>query len=416
MNIAKDILNSQTTKGSDTMNIMKDNPNSQTTKGSDTKKGIIPKTETKGVDFCEMKNNFYIIRSDFGCYMKTRSLNKGSGVSIFNLHLSCKDGDHYIGHENGYFYIIRGNEYRKVKDLTTDREGKMYKLHPNCQGGDHYFSANGKFYIIFKKRGIYRRTTDMTENWHPVEYKLHPDCSKGIYYWGHTHSLYFLRPGSDWGVQYCGSKDFSTDKFSVVYSAHSDVLNFLPGGLSVTKGPVFGIWENIKTMTNDSNTAVEWTKKINKKVGYNKKKMSEITHSWKIDASASIETGGLAKLIAQCQFSFSAEYGGSHVSTESESWNTMTEEEEELKFKLEPKQSVYLWQFKMGLGKDQVLFCRNIKINHDINPPTDNPLPQTQKKKNNEDDEKKITNDPKPPTEVLLPPAQHKKRITKCFR
>ncbi|ROI79958.1 hypothetical protein DPX16_0567 [Anabarilius grahami] len=387
-------------------------------------RGIIPKSKTKGVDFCEMKNNFYIIRSDFGCYMKTRNLNKGPGVSIFNLHLSCKDGDHYIGHENGYFYIIKGNKYRRVKNLTTDREGKMYDLHPDWQGGDHYFSANGKFYIICKEKGTYRRTTDMTKkDSHPVEYDLHPDCRNGLYYWGHTHSLYFLEQVSEWGVQYCGSKDFSSDKFRkdklLKYSAHSDVLNFLPGGLSVTIGPVFYTWEHVKTITNDSDrTKVEWTKKINKKVGYDKEKMSEITKNWKIAASAMIETGELAKLIAKMQFSFSAEYGGSHVSTEKESWNEATEEEEELKFELEPKESVYLWQFKMGLGKEQVLFCRNIKINHDKDPPTDNPLPTAENKKNKEDDEHdlKITNDPKPPSGVPLPPAQkNKNRITKCF-
>ncbi|XP_051762702.1 uncharacterized protein LOC127519197 isoform X3 [Ctenopharyngodon idella] len=349
------------------------------TKDSAKRKGIIPKTETKGVDFCEMKNYFYIIRSDFGCYMRTRNLNKGSDVSIFNLHLSCKDGDHYIGHEDGHFYIIKGNKYRRVKDLTTDSNAIMYDLHPNCQGGDHYFSADGKFYIIFKEKSIYRKTTDLSKDSNAEEYKLHASCRNGLYYWGHIHRFYFLKPGSEWGVEFCSSTDFSKDKFSGVYSAHPDVLNFLPGGLSITKGPAFGNWENIKTITNDSNTLVKWTKKINKKVGYNKEKMSQITRSWKIDTTASIGTGELAKLIAMCQFSFSAEFGGSNVNTENESWNKMTEEEEELTFDLKPQERLYLWQYQLGIGKESVLFCRDLTINHNKNPPADIPLPTVQK-------------------------------------
>ncbi len=93
----------------------------------------------------------------------------------------------------------------------------------------------------------------------------------------------------------------------------------------MTKGPAFGIWENIKTITNDSNTPVTWQKKVIKRVGYNKETVSQITHNWKMSTSA--ESKDLFGLIVKYQFSFSTEYGGSHVSTENESWNEATEVE-----------------------------------------------------------------------------------------
>ncbi|KAL1252287.1 hypothetical protein QQF64_020083 [Cirrhinus molitorella] len=185
--------------------------------------------------------------------------------------------------------------------------------------------------------------------------------------------FFFLKSNSEWGVEcYSGLNNKKH------YSVHPDVLNFLPGGLSVTKGPAVGMWENIKTIINDSNTPVTWQKKITKKVGYSKEKMTQITHNWKIETSASIKSGELAKLITKLQFSLSLEYGGSHVSSENEIWNEETEEEEMLTFELKPKESVYLWQYKLGLGQESVLFCRHLKITNEPNPPTEAPLPSAQ--------------------------------------
>ncbi|KAK9970004.1 hypothetical protein ABG768_028144 [Culter alburnus] len=351
---------------------------------------IIPKSKTKGIDICGAGHYCYIIRSDLGCYMKTSDLNSGSYISIFSLHPACKDGDHYLADKDGYFYIIKGNNYRRVKNLTTDSNAKVYSFHPNCQGGDHYFSTFSHFYIIFKEKGTYRITTDMNTDSDAEEFNLHPDCRNGLYYWGMHLApstyinndfilhCYFLKPGSEWGVEFCTIIDLSKDNLFGVYSVHPDVLNFLPGGLSVTKGPAFGIWENIKTISNDSNTPVKWAKKITKKVGWNKEKMTQITKNWKIARSGSIETGALAKLITNLHFSISGEYGRSHVSTENESSNEMKEEEEEFTFELKPDESVYLWQYRMGLGEEPVLFCRDLKITSDPNPPTEVPLPPAQ--------------------------------------
>ncbi|KAG1949931.1 uncharacterized protein LOC120480593 [Pimephales promelas] len=337
---------------------------------------IVPKSKTKGTDFCGMGDwNYYIIRSDLGCFMQSNNLNRGYNVSIFSLHPSCQNGDYYIGDWNGNFYIIKGNSYRRVKNLTTDSDAEVFTLHPNCQGGDHYLATTKYFYIIFQEKGTYRRTTDMNHDSEGTEYNLHPNCKDGLYYWGVQHLLSFIKPVSDWGVEFYSGTDLNKDECVGVYSFHPDVLNFLPGGLTVTKGPAFGVWENIKTVTNDSNTPVTWRKKVNKKVGYNKEKMTQITHNWKISSSVTCQSAELAALIAKVQFTFSAEYVDSHVSTEKQSWNEATEEEEQLSFELKPNKSVYLWQYKLGLGEEPVLFCRDLKITDDPNPPTGVPLP-----------------------------------------
>ncbi|XP_052454358.1 uncharacterized protein LOC128014694 [Carassius gibelio] len=342
-------------------------------------KGIIPKSKAKGTDFCAEGKYHYIIRSDLGCYMQTIDVKEGLDISIFSLHPACQNGDHYLGSGDGSFFIIKGKSFRRVNNLTRDSDAKVYSLHPNCQGGDHYFSTFGScYYIIFQEKGTYRITTDLHQDTKGEEHKLHSNCRNGLYYWGMPKRCFFLKPVSDWGVEFCGSNDISKEQCFGVYSVHPDVLNFLPGGLSVTKGPAFGIWENIKTITNDSMTPVTWQKRINKKVGYNKEKISQITHNWKVAISSSIESGDLSTLIAKCQFSFSAEYGGSHVSTENESWNEATEVEEQLTFELKPNESLYLWQYRLSLGQEPVLFCRDLKICNKPNPPTEVPLPPAQ--------------------------------------
>ncbi|KAL1277269.1 hypothetical protein QQF64_023942 [Cirrhinus molitorella] len=350
--------------------------------------GIIPKSEANGTDICAFNNYYYIIRSDLCCYMRTSGLNESSDISIFSLHPACQNGDHYIGGDS-YFHIIKGDSCRRVTNLTTDGESVVYNLHTKCQGGDHYFAAFGYFYIIFRKKGTYRRTTNMNYDLHAEEHTLHSNNSEGLYYWGPPYykrngkpngsqllsCCYFLKPVSKWGVEFCTGPDLSKDKYTAVYSVHPSVLNFLPGGLwQLNYCPAIGIWQNIKTITNDSTTPVTWQKKVTKIVGYNKEKISQITHNWKIDASFRTESENLAKLIAKLQFSLSAGYGYSSVSIEKESWNEATEEEELLTFELKPNESLYLWQYKLCHGHEPVLYCCDLKINNDPNPPTVVPL------------------------------------------
>lgn len=352
--------------------------------GDGTMTGIVPRGKTKGVDICGMQVYTYIIRSDLGCYMTIENLSKDPKISIAKLHPSCQNADHYVcDHLTCYFYIIKGKSFRKVTDLSTDDKAVVGELHPKFQGGDHYFSVSGSFFVIFKEKGICLTTKDLDKDSNTVEIKVHPNCNTGLYYWstsddsvykGYRPQLrYFLKPTLEWGVEYCETEELTKEKPNV-YSLHPDVVNFLPGGLSITQGPAIGRWEIIKTITNDSDSSMKWSQKIVKKVGYNKEKMKEIAHNWKIGASASIESGELAGLIAKVQFSLSAEYGGSHVSTVKENWDEATEVEENVEMVLEPDKSVYLWQYRLNLGDEPVLFCRDLYVDNDPNPPAKVPV------------------------------------------
>lgn len=346
--------------------------------------GIVPRNKIRGVDICGKEVYTYIIRSDLGCYMTVTNLSKDSVISIERLHPSCQNGDHYIcDHITCYFYIIKGKSYRKVEYLSNDTNAVVGELHPKFQGGDHYFSVSGRFLVIFKETGICWTTKDLGQDSNAVEIKLHPNCNTGLYYWstsdtshvrGYRPQLYyFLKPTLEWGVEYCESEDLTKEKCLNVCSLHPDVVNFLPGGLAITQGPAIGRWKLVKTMDNNSETSVKWRQKILKRVGYNKEAMKEITHNWKIGASASLESGDLAGLIAKVQFSLSAEYGGSHVSTVKENWENATEVEEEVEVELQPNKSLHLWQYRLDLGGEPVLYSRHFFMDDDPNPPTKSP-------------------------------------------
>ncbi|XP_064408030.1 uncharacterized protein LOC135352727 [Latimeria chalumnae] len=337
--------------------------------------GIVPKKNARGVDFCGLSDYYYIVRSDLDCYMRSSNFNKGSDLVVYSLHPSCQGGDHYLAHQDGYFYIIKGSSYRRVTNMNKDDGAIVYSLHPNCQGGDHYLSAFGNFYIIFQGKSTYRRTSNMNQDSDAVEYSLHPNCRNGLYYWGIADYYYFVKPVDQWGVQYYKCTNFNKDEGVATYSFHPDVINFLPGGLSVTQGPAFGIWESIKTITNDSEAPITWNKKITKKVGYEKEKMSSLEHNWNVSISASYQSGALTEAIAKYQFSLTAEYGGKSVNTERENWSNVTEVEESVNVALKPDQKIYVWQYKLGFGKEDILFCRDMKFDDDPTPPSEAPLP-----------------------------------------
>ncbi|KAI4894006.1 hypothetical protein NFI96_007705, partial [Prochilodus magdalenae] len=341
--------------------------------------GILPKNKANGVDFCGVNSDYYIIRSDLGCYMFSTNFHRGYNLTVHNLHPSCRGGDHYLALDDNTFYIIKGNSYRRVSDMTRDIDAVVSDLHPNCRGGDHYLSAYGNFYVIFQSRGVYRRTTDLSKDSGAYECTLHPNCQDGLYYWGTKSHSYFVKPKGQWGFEYHKTDNLNKDTDAATFSIHPDVLNFLPGGLAETQGPAFGKWELIKTIFNDSETPIEWNKKITRKVGYTKSKSSSLEHNWKVAISATYEPGDLIKLLSKFQFSMSAEYGGSSVNTENESWEEATEVEESVNLTLQAQAKLYVWQYKLGFGEDDVLFCRDLRFDDEPNPPADVPLPPANK-------------------------------------
>lgn len=336
---------------------------------------IVPKSKAPGADFCGVDEYYYIIRSDLGGYMRSTNFNLGHDLEVFRLHTSCQGGDFYLAHEDDFFYIIKGNKYRRVTNLNTDSGSVVYNLHPNCQGGDHYLSAFGHFYIIFQGRGVYRKVSSMNTDEDAVEYTLHPDCQNGLYYWGAKNYYYLVKPHSEWGIQYIRCTDFHQNLDAVTYSFHGSVVPFIPGGLAINEGPAFGRWEAIKTISNNSDSPIEWNKKITRKVGYSKKMISSLEQNWKISMGASYESGALSKGLAKFQFATSIKYGGKAVQTQQEDWSEATEVEESIHVALQPHSQMCIWQYQLGFGEETVLFCRDMIFTNDSTPPTIVPLP-----------------------------------------
>ncbi|KAG9342696.1 hypothetical protein JZ751_016133 [Albula glossodonta] len=300
--------------------------------------GIVPKK--KGTDLCGDKTHHYIIRSDVGCFLKCKDFNKGSDMKIKELHPACQHGDHYLGDANGCFYIIKGNTYRRVTSLVTDDNAEVKEIFPKYRGGDFYLSANERFFIIFKKTKKFLVTFSLHEEGETEEFPLHDNCSKGLYYWGTAKQGYMVKPTDDWGsIQYYTTQSFHKDQNSYSISFHKDVINFLPGGLTITRGPAFAMWESIKSIHNDSSSDIEWIKKIVRKEGYAKEKMSSIEHGWEVSASMS---GDITALLVKAHLGLSAKYGGKSVDCSKENWTKATEEEETIKLTLKPNKKIFV--------------------------------------------------------------------------
>ena len=84
------------------------------------------KSKAEGVDICGTQETHYIIRSDLGCYMKSPDFQKGEDLDVHRLHPSCKGGDHYLADDKNRFYIIRGNIYCRVNDLSTGSNAELF--------------------------------------------------------------------------------------------------------------------------------------------------------------------------------------------------------------------------------------------------------------------------------------------------
>ena len=97
-----------------------------------------------------------IIRSNLGCYMKSGgSLDHQQELPICPLNPSCVGGDHYLCAGNT-FYIIRGDSFICVTDLTQPGSQIIMKqLAHICKNGHHYLSVRGKFCVIFTERKEY---------------------------------------------------------------------------------------------------------------------------------------------------------------------------------------------------------------------------------------------------------------------
>ena len=338
--------------------------------------GIVPKSkkEARGIDFCATYHHYYIIRSDLGVYMKSTNFHAGNDIQIYPLSPACQWGDHYLATGSDEFYIIKGNDYRRVTSMTEDKNAVVYPLHSNCRGGSHYYFAFGNYYIVYADRGVHRQVKNMNTDEGAVECSIHEAFKDGLYFWGTTGYLnsgyvYCLKRADKWSVTYNRSTDVNLFKDPATFTIHESVLNFLPGGLAQTTGKAFGYWHNIDYFANKTDNTVDWIKNITKPIGFDRSKMSSIEQNWSIEIGAKYQSGLLSEAISKYQLSLKAKYGGKSVKTEQQQWKAMTEESEALNLHIKPHSEVYIWQYQMGFGQEKILFSPDLEITKDSNPP-----------------------------------------------
>lgn len=339
---------------------------------------IVPKSapEARGIDFCADKDYYYIIRSDLGVYMRCKDFHEGKDIKIFPLSPGCRWGDHYMAGEfrsTNYFYIIKGNEYRRVTDMSLDKDAEVHSLHPNCRGGSSYYCAYGNchfFYIVFADRGIYRSVTNINTDENSVEYPIHKEFQDGLYIWGDAVYVFCLKQDSKWGVNCHRSTNMHQNCEPGNFSLHESVINFVPGGLAQTKGRAFGTWINISSFANSTNVPVDLERTVTKTVGFKRRKLSSaIERNWSVEL-ADYEAGVLSEAISKCQFSLERKYGGINVTFEQE-WNEITEKSETVKLQIAPNSEIFVSQYQQGFGKEKNFFSSKLEITEDSGPPVE---------------------------------------------
>ena len=337
----------------------------------------------KGTDICATEDNVCIIRSDLGCYMKSGgSLDHQQELKINPLNPSCAGGDHYLC-DGSTFYIIRGDSFVCVTDLTQPIDQIIVKqLADNCKNGDHYLSFYGKFCVVFTERKEYLTVSNLNTGADVQHATIDKENQDGLYYYGSPKinpPITIVHQVNEWGVMFAVTADLSVAGRN--FFIYPDVINFLPGGLSFTFGPSEAKWELVKSVTNNSVTPLQWSEKISKTVGYKKSHFQSIETNWKTTESVSMGTkfqyGFIVQVSLETQFSLSKSFGGVNIRSEQEDWNEAYTTEETLSAAIPAGATIYIWQFRLGLkGTADVLFCHDLQITETSDPPKNTPLPK----------------------------------------
>ena len=185
------------------------------------------------MDVCGQESDQYVVRSDLKCYMKAWHLRDIKWQpTIHSLHPSCTGGLHYLATPH-YFYVINSNcdEYRRVKDLSSDKDATVSKLHDRCRNGSFYLATNDKnFYIVFASRGKYAHVTDLSTAADWEENDLHDACKGGLHYFATEGYFYFIKPvetDSPWKFRYHRTRNLHTNEDGITFPIHSSAVGFM---------------------------------------------------------------------------------------------------------------------------------------------------------------------------------------------
>ncbi|CAI5791164.1 Uncharacterized protein PODLI_1B028659 [Podarcis lilfordi] len=248
-----------------------------------------------------------ILRPDLNGYLLLSGLPTSPCAELWPLHPSLRGSEHYFSSRwHNTIYVIRDNKLLETPNLHTEPSREPRRLHPSCCAGQHYFVVSGGSFGIILSSGTMTAVKDLTTG------EPDPDTQPGHHQWSNekmgSHRSYLY-----WQLW---------DNFSgEVFSFHPSVLNFLPGGLGLSKGDAFKAWELLNIFHNYSDSPVSRLQEVSRKVGYATEKLADVGRSWVATALPdSPEPGSIAVALAKAQFALPTECGGVGLNTEQEEW------------------------------------------------------------------------------------------------
>ena len=290
------------------------------------------------------------------------------------------------------FFVIKGDKFRRVIDLTEDTKSAIGTLHEKCRKGDFYMAAPGPTFSIISEKNNWECTvvSDLKTAKDAKSFRLHENCTGGLYYWASADDedriwYHLVKQDDTFGVQMHHTTDLRTDANARDESFHPSVLNFVPGGVAVTMGPAFGVWEPARqAIVNETNASITRELNVSKTVGRKKEVVHSLQHNWNVKASASTEiTAGmdlwkLTEASLKQQFSFEASYGGHSIDTSQEDWSEEHTVQKKDTITVGPGESVHFWRYKLGFKKGEiahdVLYCGGeLRMTKTAAKPTDKP-------------------------------------------
>ncbi|XP_060636101.2 uncharacterized protein [Anolis sagrei] len=321
---------------------------------------MAPQKDIPNVHIFSTRVGDVIVRPDLNCYLLLPPLPTSPCADLRPLHSSLRGGQHYFGSRwHNSIYVIKDNKILEAEDLHTGTSKEPRLLHPSCCDGQHYFAITSGSFGIILSPGSVTAVKDLTTG--------EPELATvpGQHWWSkekmESHQSYLY-----WQLQ---------DNFSgELFSFHPSFLSFLPGGLGFLKGSAYGAWELVDTYHNHSDDPITSTQGIFMKVGCAKEKLANIGTNWTASLSDSPDPGSIAIAIAKSQFALPIQYGGLGLDAKQEEWEEAREVEMSVRFALQPNEVSYVWQYQLGLGKEVILFCRQIKVTNSRDPPSEIPL------------------------------------------
>ena len=277
------------------------------------------------------------------------------------------------------FYVIKGKELIKVRDLSTTSGTSLIKLHQKCQGGKFYFMAQccqraskiqSQFYIIDGDNNC-MQVNDMSEDGYndkdTIHFKLHEMCRNGIYYCATGRCFYILKQVDRcWGLQYHRTENLRTDANGETVTIDSPVTDLLPGGLAVCMGSANGKWtllvnETRKTCLDDTQGLRKQSCKFNIKVGFDAENCSLSGEEY-IGEDKALSLFKSQLLLSEC-------YGGCRKDFSMVGWKQEITVQKELE--IQPGESVYIWQYIYTMGNLEILRTQHTTITTTLDTPTE---------------------------------------------